>query len=191
MSLPRLASVLRSLVGFKQTISPKLMSSPLVRPSSSCQPKQAITRSSLAAVRQALSRLLTSISCTRDRACSRVRNATEQPIEVARRRLEIARQAGVTTILNLAPAALVDDILYVLCDYIAPNETEASALLELPIDTLEQAHAAANALLERGAGIAFITLGEKGAIYHRRRVDPCIGISGRHRRGDYGSRRHI
>ena len=91
----------------------------------------------------------------------------EQPIEAARRGLELARRAGVTTILNPAPAARVDDSLYALCDYVTPNETEASTITGLPIDNLDQARAAGDALLERGAGVVVITLGEKGALYHR------------------------
>ena len=91
----------------------------------------------------------------------------EQPIEAARRGLELARRAGVTTILNPAPAARVDDSLYALCDYVTPNETEASTITGLPIDNLDQARAAGDALLQRGAGVVVITLGEKGALYHR------------------------
>jgi ribokinase len=91
----------------------------------------------------------------------------EQPIEAARRGRELARRAGVTTILNPAPAARVDDSLYALCDYVTPNETEASTITGLPIDNLDQARAAGDALLQRGAGVAVITLGEKGALYHR------------------------
>lgn len=41
----------------------------------------------------------------------------EQPIEAAMRALEIARGAGVTTILNPAPAAKLPDRIYTLCDY--------------------------------------------------------------------------
>ncbi|HSO47181.1 MAG TPA: ribokinase, partial [Rhizobiaceae bacterium] len=49
----------------------------------------------------------------------------EQPIPAARRALEIAKEAGVITILNPAPAAPLDDAIFKLCDYVTPNETEA------------------------------------------------------------------
>jgi ribokinase len=90
----------------------------------------------------------------------------EQPIDAARRGLEIARAAGVTTILNPAPAVPVNDSLYALCDYVTPNESEASAITGLPVETIDQARAAGDDLLRRGAGVALITLGDKGVLYH-------------------------
>jgi ribokinase len=90
----------------------------------------------------------------------------EQPVPAARRGLEIARAAGVTTILNPAPAAPLDDALLALCDYVTPNESEAEALTGLPVGTLAEAEAAAAALLARGVRrAAVVTLGERGALY--------------------------
>lgn len=92
----------------------------------------------------------------------------EQPVPAARRALEIAREAGVTTVFNPAPAAEIDDALFALCDYVTPNETEAELLTGHPVTTLTQAETAAEALLARGAEAAVITLGEKGALLHGR-----------------------
>lgn len=92
----------------------------------------------------------------------------EQPIPAARRGLEIARAAGVTTILNPAPAAALDDDLLALCDYLTPNESEAEGLTGLPVTTLAQAERAADALLDRGVGAVVITLGGNGALYRDR-----------------------
>lgn len=92
----------------------------------------------------------------------------EQPIEAARAGLRIAREAGVTTILNPAPAAALDDALLALCDYLTPNESEAEALTGLPVTTLPEAEAAADALLARGVGAVVITLGANGALYRDR-----------------------
>lgn len=89
----------------------------------------------------------------------------EQPVEAARRGLEIARAAGVVTILNPAPAAALDDAMLKLCDYLTPNESEAEGLTGMPVTTLAQAEDAADALLERGVGAVVMTLGEKGALY--------------------------
>jgi ribokinase len=89
----------------------------------------------------------------------------EQPLPAAIRALEIARGAGVRTILNPAPAAPLPDGMLALCDFVTPNETEAEALTGLPVTTVEEAKAAAAALRARGAGAAVITLGEKGALY--------------------------
>lgn len=89
----------------------------------------------------------------------------EQPLPAARRALEIARAAGVRTILNPAPAAPLPDGMLALCDFVTPNESEAEALTGLPVTTIEEAKAAATALRARGAGAAVITLGDKGALY--------------------------
>ena len=90
----------------------------------------------------------------------------EQPIEAALRALSIARQAGVTTILNPAPAAALPDAIYPLCDYLTPNETEAEGLTGLPVTSVDEARRAADALLAKGVGTVIVTLGEKGAFVH-------------------------
>lgn len=92
----------------------------------------------------------------------------EQPIPAARRGLAIARAAGVTTILNPAPAAALDDAMLALCDYITPNETEAETLTGLPVTTLAEAERAADALMARGVGAVIVTLGGNGALYRDR-----------------------
>lgn len=90
----------------------------------------------------------------------------EQPIPVAFHALQLARAAGVTTILNPAPAAALPEGMLALCDYVTPNESEAEALTGLAVTTLAEAEAAAKALRALGAGTAIITLGEKGALFH-------------------------
>lgn len=92
----------------------------------------------------------------------------EQPLAAARRGLEIARAAGVTTILNPAPAADLDDDLLSLCDLITPNETEAAALTGLPVASLAEAEAAAGLLMARGVGAVAMTLGAQGVLYRDR-----------------------
>ncbi|MFE3837677.1 ribokinase [Pseudogemmobacter sonorensis] len=89
----------------------------------------------------------------------------EQPLCAARRGLEIARAAGVTTILNPAPACALDEGLLRLCDFVTPNETEAEALTGLAVTSVESAGRAAGALIARGAGAAVVTLGAQGALY--------------------------
>ena len=90
----------------------------------------------------------------------------EQPIAAARRGLEIARAAGVTTIFNPAPAMPLEPDIYPLCDYITPNETEAAALTGIPVARVDDARRAADAFLDMGVGTALITLGDKGALLH-------------------------
>ena len=89
----------------------------------------------------------------------------EQPVEAALRGLQIAREAGVTTILNPAPAAELPDAMLALCDYLTPNETEAEMLSGSPVTDLASAERAADALLARGVGAVVITLGGNGALY--------------------------
>ena len=51
----------------------------------------------------------------------------EQPVACrAKRGLEIAKNAGVVTVFNPAPAVPIDDSIYPLCDYVTPNENEAA-----------------------------------------------------------------
>lgn len=90
----------------------------------------------------------------------------EQPVAAARHALEIARNAGVVTVFNPAPAEPFPDALYGLSDYIIPNETEAAALVGFGIETLDDARRAGDALLKRGVSAAVITLGGRGVLLH-------------------------
>ena len=90
----------------------------------------------------------------------------EQPIDAAVRALEIARAAGVTTILNPAPAARLPDRIYALSDYLTPNETETEELTGIRVETVDDARRAGDELLAMGVGTAIVTLGEKGALLH-------------------------
>ena len=90
----------------------------------------------------------------------------EQPIDAAMRALEIARAAGVKTILNPAPAARLPDCIYALSDYLTPNETETEELTGIRVETVDDARRAGDKLLAMGVGTAIVTLGEKGALLH-------------------------
>ena len=59
----------------------------------------------------------------------------EQPVETAIAGLTLARKHGVITILNPAPAVPVADAIYVLCDYVTPNETEAATLTGIKVES--------------------------------------------------------
>ncbi|MEM9780502.1 MAG: ribokinase [Pseudomonadota bacterium] len=98
----------------------------------------------------------------------------EQPLEAAMAGLRIARGAGVTTVLNPAPAAALPEGMLALCDYLTPNETEAEDLTGLPVQSLEEARAAAEALRALGVGTAIITLGERGALFHSGTVSELV-----------------
>lgn len=98
----------------------------------------------------------------------------EQPIDAALRALQIAKAAGVTTILNPAPAAELPAEIYPLCDYVTPNETEAEELTGIKVESVEGARKAAEALIAKGAKAAVITLGEKGALLHADGVSELV-----------------
>ena len=100
----------------------------------------------------------------------------EQSVAAALRGLEIARAAGTVTIFNPAPATKLDDAIFKLCDYVTPNETEASMLTGIAVKDVISARKAADVLLSKGVGTALITLGSQGALLHNREVSEIIPI---------------
>jgi ribokinase len=89
----------------------------------------------------------------------------EIPLEITLAALRVARQEGVTTIFNPAPARPeLPGELYQLSDIFCPNESETELLTRRPVNSLEEAEAAAHVLLERGAGTVILTLGERGSL---------------------------
>ncbi|WP_300037611.1 ribokinase [uncultured Roseobacter sp.] len=98
----------------------------------------------------------------------------EQPMEAAMRGLEIARAAGVTTVLNPAPAAPLPDGMLALCDYVTPNETECEALTGIAVHTAEDAQKAGQVLRDMGVGTPIITMGEQGAWLWEHGLVPAV-----------------
>jgi len=98
----------------------------------------------------------------------------EQPAQAALHGLSIARQAGVQTVFNPAPAEAFPEEIFALCDYIIPNETEASEIVGYPVNTVEDARKAAHVMRGRGAGAALITLGDKGVYLSSDEIDAHI-----------------
>lgn len=98
----------------------------------------------------------------------------EQPSAAAVRGLEIARAAGVATLLNPAPAQPLPTEVIGLCDYLTPNETEAAALTGSSVEGLEGARAAADSLRAKGAGTVILTLGERGALFHSEGISEMV-----------------
>lgn len=90
----------------------------------------------------------------------------EQPVEAAMRGLEIAREAGATTILNPAPVAALPPEIFALCDHVTPNETEAEGLTGIAVASVDDARTAADRIIAMGARNVVVTLGEKGALLH-------------------------
>jgi len=80
--------------------------------------------------------------------------------------LKRARALGKIVILNPAPAsrALPAD-WFAAVDYLIPNESEATVLSGLLVDSLESAESAASQLITMGAGKVIITLGAQGSLF--------------------------
>ena len=98
----------------------------------------------------------------------------EVPIPVMQRGLEVAKRNRIPTILNPAPAAILPDEVYGLSDYFTPNETEAAMLAGIPVETVDQAEAAAKIFLVRGVKTAVITLGELGVYVRNSEISQHI-----------------
>jgi ribokinase len=96
----------------------------------------------------------------------------ETPLETVAAAIEIARQAGVRTILDPAPAP-TSELPAVLrsVDLISPNQTEAEAMTAVSVIDLDSAERAAQMLKQRGAREVVMKLGELGAL--------VCGIDGR------------
>ena len=127
-----------------------------------------------------------------DAAADAIRSAAvfvtqlEQPAAAAQRGLEIARVGGAVTILNPAPAAPVDDAIYALCDYVTPNEHEATVMTGVPVTSVDDARKAGDVFLKKGAGAALVTLGAAGALLHTRtESDTGAGVQGGARGRDH------
>jgi ribokinase len=103
------------------------------------------------------------------RAAAAVRSARlllcqlEVPVATSLEAFRLARQAGVTTVLNPAPAVPLPDELIRLSDLCIPNERELEVLTGRPVASLEEVVAAAHVLRQRGPRTVVVTLGGRGA----------------------------
>jgi len=74
--------------------------------------------------------------------------------------LKIAKELGITTILNPAPAAVIPTEFIQLADYITPNETELEVLSQTQSDDVI---ANAKSLLTTDQQTVIVTMGSQGA----------------------------
>jgi ribokinase len=88
----------------------------------------------------------------------------EVPPESTAEAFRLARDAGVRTVLNPAPAAPSADDLLPLTDLCVPNETEIELLTGQPVRAAADAEAAARLLAGRGVPAVLVTLGDRGAL---------------------------
>jgi ribokinase len=88
----------------------------------------------------------------------------EIPLPAVMAAAKKARNAGVTVILDPAPAQELPGECYSLIDIITPNETELSHLTGIPVTDRESATQALTELQRRGVPTAIATLGAKGVL---------------------------
>ncbi len=91
--------------------------------------------------------------------------------------LSIAHAAGVTTVLNPAPAREIPDAYYDLADYITPNETEAeffTGCYQAEHSFEEWKALTIDAYRKKGARNVIITLGAEGALCASKQETFCV-----------------
>ncbi len=90
----------------------------------------------------------------------------EIPVPTVTAALRRARAAGMTTLVNPAPASrdAAEPEFLVLVDVLTPNEEEAAALVDSPAHGMDGAREAARALRRTGVRNVIVTLGEHGCL---------------------------
>ena len=88
----------------------------------------------------------------------------EIPLLTSIKALKFAKEHGIQTIFNPAPAQVLDLKEAGLADYVIPNETEAEIISGMPVHNLEDARQCAHKLMEGGISRVIITLGANGAL---------------------------
>jgi ribokinase len=93
-----------------------------------------------------------------------VMSVLEIPVEAAARTMELGRKHGVRTLLNPAPATVLDQAVLQNVDVLTPNETELRILLGIAPDDPTPTLDLARQLQARGVKIIVTTRGEQGAL---------------------------
>jgi ribokinase len=88
----------------------------------------------------------------------------ETPLETVAYAISVAKSHHVQTVLNAAPARPLPDDLLRQVDYLLVNESEAEAITEKSVKSVDSAFEVASALQKKGVGKVILTLGDKGAV---------------------------
>jgi len=86
----------------------------------------------------------------------------EVPLKTVEAAAETAAAAGVTVILNPAPAQVLPDSLFGHIDILTPNEHEAAMLTGIEVTDELSAGTAARSLRDKGVETVLVTLGPRG-----------------------------
>ncbi|MFC6356498.1 ribokinase [Luethyella okanaganae] len=88
----------------------------------------------------------------------------EVPLSLTVHAMRKAHEAGLTVVLDPAPAQVLDLSIWPLVDIVTPNETEATILTNIPVTDADSAVAAGRWFVERGVRSAIITMAAAGAV---------------------------
>ena len=88
----------------------------------------------------------------------------EIPLPAVIKAAELAHSAGVTVVLNPAPALSLPGELVRGVSLIIPNQCETTAITGIPVNDEESASIAANVLKSKGIQDVVITMGSKGSL---------------------------
>jgi ribokinase len=96
----------------------------------------------------------------------------EIPLLTSIKVMQYAKELGIKTIFNPAPAQVLDLAEAGFADYVIPNETEAEILSGMPVRNLDEARKCVRKLQEGGISRVIITLGANGALFGDQHVPP-------------------
>ena len=88
----------------------------------------------------------------------------EVPLELSLQVAEYARSQGIRVVWDPAPARDLPPEAFAAADVLTPNQSEAEILTGMRVVDGASAKAAARAILEKGASVAIVKLGEDGLV---------------------------
>ena len=88
----------------------------------------------------------------------------EIPLPTVEKALSVAKKSGCLTILNPAPATVLNPNILANIDILTPNEIELELLSGCSTNTMEEIHTAGKTLLEKGVRELVVTLGSRGCV---------------------------
>lgn len=102
----------------------------------------------------------------------------EIPLKTVEYTLRLARESGVCTVLNPAPANILNPEILSNTEILVPNRDEAEKLTNINITSLQEAKEAGALLLGKGVKAVVLTLDEEGALLvTREKIRHFYGIS--------------
>ena len=89
----------------------------------------------------------------------------ETPVELSLKAAAIAKDFGVRVVMDPAPPSRLSQSSYRLAGIVTPNQSEAEVLTGVVVTEPTSAKTAARALVDLGAKVAIVKIGELGVVY--------------------------